>query len=87
MSVESFRGYVVATTAAAIVIGTVILGWLAWNAEYEEPKDLAIIFGFLTGAFTLAANHLFTNESNTQAQRATERAIAIQPNQPTEPTP
>jgi hypothetical protein len=77
MGVEKFRGYVAAVVAAVLSIGSLVGLVFVWMQPVDEtaPRELALIFGALTGAFSSASTYLFMQEAASRATHATERAL------------
>jgi hypothetical protein len=78
MTVESFRGFTTAIVAGLLALISLILAFVAWlqPVDPNNPRELALIFGFLGTAFGSSTGYLFAQESANRASRAAERAHA-----------
>jgi hypothetical protein len=76
MPVEAFRGYITALVAAILAIGALALAYIAWLQPIDpaNPKDLALLFGFLGTAFGGSATWLFSQETASRASHAAIKA-------------
>jgi cell division septation protein DedD len=76
MPVEAFRGYITALVAAILAIGALALAYIAWlqPIDPQNPKDLALLFGFLGTAFGGSATWLFSQETASRASRGDQGA-------------
>lgn len=78
MEVEKFRGYVAAIVAAIAVVGGAVGAvyvWLAAN-DVTPPRELALIFGVMTGLIGSGSTFLFMSDAGSRAAHAAERSFS-----------
>src|SRR4051794_17455115 len=78
METERFRGFVASIVAALAVVGGAggaIFVWLAAN-DVTPPRDLALIFGVMTGLIGSGSTFLFMADSASRASHAAERSFS-----------
>lgn len=76
--IDTVKGVITYVTAAVVIVGSMIIGYVAWAAPIPEGggRDIAILFGFLGLIVGAAVAFLFNSESATRATRAAQSSAA-----------
>lgn len=78
METEKFRGFIAAIVAGISVIGGSVALVIIWSIGSGEtpPRDLALVFGALTGVIGSGGTFLYMSDASSRASHASERATA-----------
>ena len=79
--IDTIKGTITYLTAAVVIIGSMLIGFLAWSSPIPEGggRDIAILTGFLGLIVGAAVTFLFNGEVATRATRAAQYKAADTP--------
>jgi len=77
--IDTIRGLITYATAAAAIIISMVMAFIAWSSPIpaDGGRDIAVLFGFLGAITGAAVTFLFLQETATRASRAADRTAAV----------